>query len=252
MFEKKINDAEKKRMNKEAKKEARAAKKGKSFSDNTIGAMVLSIVKVLVIPVLFAGIVSMVIYMAMENKVAEAQLKTQVVVMKESMAQNTLITADKVDSYFEVMSVELTAVPESAYHSLKDLPKDGFYVENTLGKSQMVLKDDIAKKDEVMDKYKGGYEVTSFAAESFDGGVNGSLRRGNIVNVYALDPATELLTLMAENLYVAEVYDSSGNRVSEPEEIATSFTVYVTPEEVEKINLAVVYGGIQMYLVVCK
>lgn len=248
MFEKKVNDVEKKRMDKEAKKEARAVKKGKSGSNHKIGAKVLSIVKVLLIPALFAGIVSMVIYMAMENRVAEAQLKTQVVVMKESVTQNTLITADKVDSYFEVMLVELAAVPEATYRSIKDLPKDGFYVENTMQKSQMVLKDDIAKEDEVMDKYKDGYNVTSFAVESFDGGVNGSIRQGNIVNVYARDPATELLTLMAENVYVAEVYDSSGKKVSEPEEIGTSFTVYVTPEEVQNINLAVVYGGIQMYL----
>ena len=28
----------------------------------------------------------------------------------------------------------------------------------------------------------------------------------------------------------------------------TSFTVWVTPEEVENINTAVVYGGIHMYL----
>lgn len=109
--------------------------------------------------------------------------------------------------------------------------------------------EDIAKTDEVMDKYKDGYEVTSFAAESFPGGVNGSLRKGDIVNLYALDPATELLTLMAENVYVANVYDSSGNKISEPEEIATSFTVYVTKDEVEQINLAVVYGGVQMYLI---
>ena len=40
--------------------------------------------------------------MAMENKAQEAQLKTQVVVMKEGVAVNTLITADQVDDYFEV------------------------------------------------------------------------------------------------------------------------------------------------------
>ncbi|SHJ71904.1 hypothetical protein [Hespellia stercorisuis] len=114
----------------------------------------------------------------------------------------------------------------------------------------MVLADDITKTDEVMDKYLNGYQVTSFAAESFPGGVNGSLRKGDIVNVYALDPATEVLTLMAENVYVADVYDNAGNKVSTPEEIATSFTIYVTDEEVEQINLAVVYGGVQMYLIV--
>ena len=242
MFEKKDKDVEQK----ELKKEVKVAKKG---NGNSIGAKVLSVLKILVIPALFAGVVSIVIYMAMENKAQEAQLKTQVVVMKEGVAVNTLITADQVDDYFEVKSVELTAVPKSAYKSLSELPEDGFYVENAMDKSQMVLKDDIAKTDEVMDKYKDGYEVTSFAAESFPGGVNGSLRKGDIVNLYALDPATELLTLMAENVYVANVYDSSGNKISESEEIATSFTVYVTKDEVEQINLAVVYGGVQMYLI---
>lgn len=113
----------------------------------------------------------------------------------------------------------------------------------------MVLRDDIAKTDEVMDKYLTGYQITSFAAESFPGGVNGSLRKGDVVNVYAVDQATELLTLMAETVYVAEVYDNAGNKISTPEEIATSFTIYVTDDEVEQINLAVVYGGVQMYLI---
>ena len=118
---------------------------------------------------------------------------------------------------FEVISVDLTAIPTCAYRSLDELPKDGFYIENTMTKTQMVMKDDIADKDLVMDKYKNGYEITSFPAESFDGGVNGSLRKGDIVDVYALNPETELLELFAENVYVSEVYDNAGNRITEPD-----------------------------------
>ena len=99
-----------------------------------------------------------------------------------------------------------------------------------------------------MDKYKNGYEMTSFQAQNFSGGVNGCLRRGDIVDVYAVDPTTDMLVLMAENVYVYEVYDNTGNRITEKDESATSFTVYVTPEEVEQINMAVCYGGIQIYL----
>lgn len=247
MFEKKVSDKELKNMEKAAKKEKKAKKKG---NGNSIGAKILSVVKIVVIPALFAGIVSLLIYMAMDNKAQEAQLKTQVVVMKEAVSANTYVAAGEEADYFEVIFVELTAVPESAYKSLKDLPKDGFYIESEMESNQMVLKGDVEKVTEAMEKYQNGYEVTSFAAESFDGGVNGSLRRGDVVNVYALDPATEVLTLMAENVYIADVYDSSGNKISTDEEIATSFTVYVTEEEVESINLAVVYGGVQMYLVV--
>lgn len=49
-------------------------------------------------------------------------------------------------------------------------------------------------------------------------------------------------------VYVSEVYDNAGKKITEDDGVATSFTVWVTPEEVESINTAVVYGGIQMYL----
>lgn len=105
----------------------------KKKSGKSIGATILSIFKILVIPAFFAGIVSVVIFMAMEKKAEEAQLKTKVVVMKESVEANTLIKGDKLSDYFEEMSVELTAVPESAYRSIKDLPKNGLYVKITDG-----------------------------------------------------------------------------------------------------------------------
>jgi hypothetical protein len=46
---------------------------------------------------------------------------------------------------------------------------------------------------------------------------------------------------------VSEVYDSSGKKITEDSEVATSFTVYVTPEEVESVNMAVVNGNVQLY-----
>ena len=111
-----------------------------------------------------------------------------------------------------------------------------------------MLKDNIADEDAVLDKYKDGYEITSFNAQEFADGVNGALRKGDIVDVYALDPAIKELVLMASDVYVADVYDNAGKKITEPEEIATSFTVYVTDEEVAQINTAVSYGGIQLYL----
>lgn len=40
---------------------------------------------------------------------------------------------------------------------------------------------------------------------------------------------------MAENVYVSEVYDNAGKKIPEDDEVATAFTVWVTPEEVESI-----------------
>lgn len=243
MFEKKISEEQKKKMEKETKRSLKKEKKDKA-ADNKI----LSVVKVVVLPLLFAGIVVCAIYLAMQQKAAQDDLKTTVVCMKEDVPANTYVESKDIEKYFTTVKVQLEAVPENAYKSLSDFSKDGFYIENAMKKSQMVFSCNIASKDEVMDKYLAGYEVTSFDAQNFSDGVNGSLRRGDIVDVYALDPATELLTLYAENVYVAEVYDNSGKKVTEPDGIATAFTVWVTPDEVESLNLAVVYGGVQMYL----
>ena len=58
MFEKKVKVVEQKGV----KKEVKVVKKG---NGNSIGEKVLSALKILVIPALFAGVVSIVIYMSM-------------------------------------------------------------------------------------------------------------------------------------------------------------------------------------------
>lgn len=96
--------------------------------------------------------------------------KGSVLAMREDVTANTFVKSEDAGKYFEVISVDLTAIPTCAYKSLDELPKDGFYIENAMTKTQMVMKDNIADKDIVMDKYKNGYGITSFPAESFDGG----------------------------------------------------------------------------------
>ena len=247
MFEKKISDEDRNKMERKAKKNAKASKKKESTGAG-VKDKLISVCKVVVLPLIFVGIVVCALYLVMQNKLEEESLKDSVLAMREDVAVNTFVKSEDAGKYFEVISVDLTAIPTCAYKSLDELPKDGFYIENAMTKTQMVMKDDIADKDIVMDKYKNDYEITSFPTESFDGGVNGSLRKGDIVDVYALNPETELLELFAENVYMSEVYDNVGNRITEPDEVATSFTVLVTSEKVESVNLAVVYGKVQIYL----
>ena len=248
MFEKKVTDAEKKRLEKEAKKAEKARRKEEATKSGSGKEKALSIVKTLAVPTIIAAIIVCVIYVVVDTKASADELKTEVLCMVKDVPANTIVTADNVRDYFTTVSVEMVAVPDNAYKQLSDLPKDGFYIENAMSKSQMVLKDDIATVDAILDKYKDGYEITSFKAPDFTRGVNGCIRKGDIVDVYAVDPTTDMLILLAEDVYVYEVYDSSGNKVTGKDEIATSFTVYVTEAEVENLNLAVCYGGIQMYL----
>lgn len=47
-----------------------------------------------------------------------------------------------------------------------------------------------------------------------------------------------MLTLMAENVYVSEVYDTARKTITEDDMVATSFMVWVAPEEMESISTA--------------
>lgn len=242
MFEKKIIEEEKQEVVRN--KKINGTEKPARNKDSKA----ISILKTVAIPAVFAAIVVCVLYVAIEKNATQEELKTTVICMKEDVAANTYVEAEDIETYFTTISVELAAVPISAIQSLSELSEEGFYIEDAMSKSQMVLTENVSEVSTVMDKYLSGYELTSFSVNSFDSGVNGSLRKGDIVDVYALDPLTESLILMVEDVYVKEVYDNSGNCITEASEVATAFTVYVTESEVEQMNMAIMYGGMQMYL----
>ena len=242
MFEKKVMEETKKEVE-DSKKVNKKEKKVK-----VQGSKAISVLKTLIIPAVFAAIVVCVLYAAIEKNATQEEMKTQVVCLKEDVTANTYVEPEDIEKYFTTISVETAAVPTTAIRSIGELSEEGFYIDDEMSKSQMVLEENLLNEDAVMDKYLSGYELTSFAVTSFDDGVNGSLRTGDIVDVYALDPLTETLVLMVENAYVKDVYDNSGNKITEDSQIATAFTIYVTVEEVEQMNKAIVYGGIQIYL----
>ena len=143
MFEKKVSEEQKKKMNKEAKQASKRERKAEGDSSK-----IVSTLKVIVLPLLFAGIVVCAIYLAMQQKQAQDDLKTTVVCMKEDVAANTYVSVDDIDKYFTTVKVQLEAVPENAIKSVGELSKDGFYIEDAMKKSQMVLTDNLASKDE--------------------------------------------------------------------------------------------------------
>lgn len=77
----------------------------------------------------------------MQNKLEAESLKGSVLAMREDVTSNTFVKSEDAGKYFEVIFVDLTAIPSCAYKSLDELPKDGFYIENAMTKTQMVMND---------------------------------------------------------------------------------------------------------------
>jgi len=235
MFEKKVNTKE---APKQAKKEVHKEKKPVK------GA---SILKIVLVPLLITAVLVAAIYLIMDKMTERETLLKNVVVASQDIRVNAYITPDEVDQYFTVIQVDGNAVAENAYTSVKDLKTKGFYTNIPIGSGQILYSGNIKPTDARLDKYKSGYEITSIAVSNFDKGVNGKLREGAIIDVYAVDPATDELTLYVEDVYVAGAYDSSGNELTTEEGVAQSFTVYVKAAEIENMNRAINYGEIHIY-----
>lgn len=234
MFEKKVNVKEAPKQGKKEKKEKRQVKAP-------------GIVKIVFVPLLITVVLVAAIYLVMDKMTERETLLKNVVVASQDIRVNAYITPDEVDQYFDVIQVDGNAVAENAYTSLKDLKEKGFYTNIPIGSGQILYSGNIKPTDARLDKYKSGYEITSIAVSNFDKGVNGKLREGAIIDVYAVDPATDELTLYVEDVYVAGAFDSSGNELTTEKGVAQSFTVYVKAAEIENMNRAINYGEIHIY-----
>ena len=243
MFEKKITDEDKRQIEKDAKKIKKQRAKERKKTEGNKGMAL----KAVILPVILAAIVVCLIYIVIKYQDEVKIIETTMVVSKEEIPTNTFVKEEDLDKYFEVIEIDSTKVPDNIYQSFDTFPDNGFYVENALIEKQPVFTDDIAKKDEVMDKYVEGTTTTSIAVDALSNSVCGKIRKGNVVDVYALDPSTAALTLILEDVYVEAAYDNSGESVSDAG-IAVVFTIRVAPDEKEAVNRAISYGGIQLYL----
>lgn len=205
--------------------------------------------KTFVFPLAFTILIVSGLYLAMANKTASADEMANVVYARKDISANTYISSEDVSKYFCVIPTNKDLIAKPAMLSLDKFPSDGFYVESDLKARQTVYKDDFSTIDKTMEKYSyKDVTTTSIAVDSFDNSVNGSIRTGDIVDVYAMNPVTETLELMAEDVYIVKAYDKSGASVSKASDISVSYTILVAPEEIGNINTAITYGGIQLYL----
>lgn len=207
----------------------------------------MDVIRIVLVPLLITAALVAALYLAMDKITERDTLLKNVVVASKNLRVNAYITPDEVDEYFKVISVDGAAVSKDAYTSMDDLKEKGFYTNIPIGSGQIVYSGNLKPTDARLDKYQSGYEVTSIAISNFDKGVNGKVREGSIIDVYAVDPATDELVKYAEDVYVAAAFDSSGNELTTDEGVAQSFTIYVKEAEIEELNKAINYGEIHIY-----
>ena len=205
------------------------------------------ILGIVLVPLLLTVVLVGAIYLLMGKLSENEILLSDVVVAKDNLRVNAYITPEEVEKYFEVKQMEASLVTDATVTSLSDLKKRAFYVKVPVPAGKIMYVQDTVSTNATLDKYLSGYEVTSICVSNFDRAVNGRIREGDVIDIYAVDKATDELTLYAQDVYVAAAYDSSGNELATDEGVAVAFTIWVKEAEVEKVNQAINFGEIQIY-----
>ncbi len=233
-----------KREKENKKKDKEKAKKDKKRNNKKKGLSIAAFI----IPLLFSLALIAGLYILIGNTTESTVDTINVMYASQSVPKNTYIPAEKYGEYFKVASTDISLIPETAITSPNILPEKGVYIENALVPNQMIYIDDLSENDPVMDKYVDAKYETSIAVNSFKAAMSGQIRKGDIINVYAQDPVTDELILLATNVYVENAYDANGNICSSDKDVAVSFNIWTTSEDIEGINLAITLGNIQLYL----
>lgn len=205
--------------------------------------------KAFVIPFFVAIIFTGIIYGTIMHQVNSTEGKIPVVYITKSVDKNTKINADDYNNTFTLKYVDQDLIPATVYQSLDELPGDGLYIKTDMDKNQILLPENFTTDDLTMAKYENGHETTSISATSFANAVNGTIRKGDIVDIYSRPSSADAVTeLYGRDLYVEAAYTANGTECKNPEDVATSLTIWVTPDEVSDINKAVALGNIQVYV----
>ena len=240
-----------KKAEKQAKKQAKQAEKAKKQAEQqkeAKGEDKFS-AKAFVIPFFVAIVLTGIIYGMIMHQVNSTEGKIPVVYITKSVDKNTKINADDYNNTFTLKYVDQDLIPATVYQSLDELPGDGLYIKTDMDKNQILLPENFTTDDLTMAKYESGHETTSISATSFANAVNGTIRKGDIVDIYSRPSSADAVTeLYGQDLYVEAAYTANGTECKTPEDVATSLTIWVTPDEVSDINKAVALGNIQVYV----
>ena len=241
-----------KKAEKQAKKQAKQAEKAKKQAEQQKEAKQGEdkfSAKAFVVPFFVAIILTGIIYGMIMHQVNSTEGKIPVVYITKSVDKNTKINADDYNNTFTLKYVDQDLIPATVYQSLDELPGDGLYIKTDMDKNQILLPENFTTDDLTMAKYESGHETTSISATSFANAVNGTIRKGDIVDIYSRPSSADAVTeLYGQDLYVEAAYTANGTECKTPEDVATSLTIWVTPDEVSDINKAVALGNIQVYV----
>lgn len=220
-----------------------AFKKGKTRSRTEKKPMNKSLTKALV--AILVAIIGWTGLTFVESYILTDKNVTSVVIASVDIPQGTVITKDNAENYFKKENVNSDLVTKATVTDIKNI--EGKFLTNVAA-GEIVTSDRYYETGDTRE-LKNPVSLT-FAAGSAENSVNGTIRGGDIVDIYVSvsDNNSTTYQLARENVYIENAYDSSYARIDSADQttVASTFLVKLEEDDAANFKNAISQGDLLM------
>lgn len=201
--------------------------------------------------VILAGLIaSVIVYAVMLN--AEKRILTDfekgnIYVAIKEIPKGHLITEENSHEYFKIQELDAEIIPGTAIQSTEELA--GLIPKYAIEKDTLITAGMFEQLDNITKNMKSPV-IAGFKADDLYQVVGGVLRAGDRIHVYKVEEGGEsagTADLVWENVYIADVFDSVGNRIEndDPLTAAQRVNVYLDKSDVELFYSELAKGSLR-------
>lgn len=189
--------------------------------------------------VIFAGLATAIIVYAVmlnaeKNALSDFE-KGSIYISTKEIPKGQIITEENIAEYFKLQELDVKIIPTNAIKHPEDLK--GLITNYTIDDGTLITTGMFESVNDVTKDMKEPV-IAGFKAEDLYQVVGGVLRTGDRIHIYKVDDKSEEMegetTLVWENIFIADVFDQTGNRITSDDSLtaAQRINVYMDKSDV--------------------
>lgn len=164
-----------------------------------------------VVAALILAIVAFVFVIFVETKMMADYEKADVVIAIKDIPAYTQITSKNITEYFKMEQIPKDMKMSGAYSLIDDI-KEVIIEKDIEAGEQITKKKLISVENNILIEYDDPV-VLSIRCENLSNAVSGTLKKGDIVDIVAVNIMDDETETLKEDVYILGSYDTSGNEM---------------------------------------
>ena len=198
---------------------------------------------------LIASVIVYCIMLNVEKNILQDYEKGSILVTSNNISAGIVINRENVDQYFEIKEMDKKLIPETAVVSKERLENQ--ITATDLDKGTIITKAMFRNLNQMLEEMQDPV-IAGFKAEDLYQVVSGKLRSGDFIHIYTVNKDTGAVYLVWNNIFVQEVFDSSGISISPDDKItaAQRVNILIEKKHIEQFYSELATGSLRVVKVV--